>query len=77
MSAAQKADPESLDPFRSLIARHCTEDHWPAEMHQCLLASKTIAEGDQCEKYLTPQQARALEADGQAAVENMATGSAK
>jgi len=77
MSASQKADPTQLDPFRSLIARHCTNDRWPAEMQQCLLASKTIAEGDACEKYLTPQQAQALEQDGQAAVQNMATGSAK
>jgi hypothetical protein len=77
MSAAQKADPEALDPFRKLIARHCTADHWPAEMTRCLLGSHTLAEGDQCEKYLTPEQAQALETDGQAAVENMATGSAK
>jgi hypothetical protein len=77
MSASQKAAPEQLDPFRKLIARHCTDDHWPAQMHDCLLASATIAEGDACEKYLTPQQAQALEQDGQAAVENMATGSAK
>ena len=77
MSAAQKADPVQLDPFRKLIARHCTADAWSAEVQQCLLASKTIADGDQCEKYLTPQQAQALESDGQAAVENMATGSAK
>ena len=77
MTAAQKADPGQLDPFRALIARHCTNDGWPAAMQQCLLASKTIAEGDTCEKYLTPQQVQALEADGQAAVENLATGSAK
>jgi hypothetical protein len=77
MSASQKADPVELDPFRRLIARHCTDDHWSADMQQCLLASTTIAEGDACEKYLTPQEAQALEQDGQAAVENMATGSAK
>jgi hypothetical protein len=77
MSASQKVDPTQLDPFRSVIGRHCTDDHWSAEMQQCLLASKTIAEGDGCEKYLTPQQAQGLEKDGQAAVENMATGSAK
>jgi hypothetical protein len=75
MSASQKAAPEQLDPFRTLIAHHCTDDAWSAQMQQCLLATKTIAEGDTCSKYLTPQQAQALQADGQAAVENMGAGS--
>ena len=77
MSAAQKADPVQLDPFRKLIARHCTADAWSADMQQCLLASKTIADGDPCGEVPDSQQAQALESDGQAAVENMATGSAK
>jgi hypothetical protein len=77
MSVSQKAPPEQLDPFRKVIARHCTDDAWSADMQQCLLATTTIAEGDACSKYLTPQQAQALQADGQAAVENMGTGSAQ
>jgi hypothetical protein len=77
MSASQKAAPEQLDPFRKVIARHCTDDAWSAEMTECLLATKTIAEGDACGKYLTPKQAEGLQADGEAAVENMDAGSAK
>lgn len=77
MSAAQKAPPEQLDPFRRVIAHHCTADAWSADMKQCLLATTTIAAGDACSKYLTPQQAQALQADGQAAVENLDAGSAK
>jgi hypothetical protein len=77
MSASQKAPPEQLDPFRKVIAHHCTDDLWSADMQQCLLATKTIAEGDACSKYLTPQQAERLQADGQAAVENLDAGSAK
>jgi hypothetical protein len=77
MSASQKAPPEQLDPFRKVIAHHCAGDGWSADMQQCLLATTTIAEGDACSKYLTPQQAQALQADGQAAVENLDAGSAK
>jgi hypothetical protein len=77
MSASQKAAPEQLDPFRKVIARHCSQDGWSAEMTRCLLATRTIAEGDACGKYLTPQQAQGLQADGQAAVENLDAGSAK
>jgi hypothetical protein len=77
MSAAGSADPDQVDPFRRVIARHCAADAWSADMTGCLLATKTIAEGDACGKYLSPQQASALQADGQAAVENMGAGSAK
>jgi len=77
MSAANKADPTQLDPFRRVIARHCTADAWSADMQHCLLATQTIAEGDACGKYLSPQQASALQADGQAAVENMGSDSTK
>jgi hypothetical protein len=77
MSAAQKAAPEQLDPFRKIIAAHCTHDGWSADMTGCLLKTATLAEGDACGKYLTPQQASAFQADGQAALENLDAGSAK
>ena len=77
MSAAQKAAPEQLDPFRRILAHHCTDDGWSKDMQDCLLATKTIAEGDACGKYLSPQQASALQADGQAAVENIGSDSSK
>jgi len=77
MTAAQKAPPEQLDPFRKVIAAHCTGDAWSAEMTGCLLKTTTIGDGDACGKYLTPQQASALQADGQAALENLDAGSAK
>jgi hypothetical protein len=66
MSVAQKAKPEELDPFRNVITKRCTEDHWSAEAQQCLGGIKTLPEGDQCEKLLTEEQAQALERDGQA-----------
>ena len=50
----RRCRPEQLDPFRSVIARHCTHDGWSADMQQCLLATKTIAEGNACEKLLSP-----------------------
>jgi len=77
MSAAQKAPPEQLDPFRRIIATHCTQDAWSADMTRCLLATASLADGDACGKYLTPQQASAFQADGQAALENLDAGSAK
>jgi hypothetical protein len=78
MTASQKVPPEQLDPFRSVIARHCTHDGWSADMQQCLLATKTIEEGNACEKHLSPAQAQALEKDGEAAVQDVeAPGSAQ
>jgi hypothetical protein len=77
MSAAQKAPSEQLDPFRRIIATHCAHDGWSADMTRCLLATTTLGEGDGCAKYLTPQQASAFQADGQAALENLDAGSAK
>ena len=78
MSASQKVPSEQLDPFRSVIARHCTHDGWSADTQQCLLATKTIAEGNACEKLMTPQQVQALERDGEAAVQDVeAPGSAQ
>ncbi|HSN25851.1 MAG TPA: hypothetical protein VLT45_06180 [Kofleriaceae bacterium] len=77
MTASQKAAPEQLDPFRKVITTRCTTDGWSAEMTSCLLKTTTLAEGDACGKYLTPQQASAFQADGQAALENLDAGSAK
>jgi hypothetical protein len=78
MTAAQKVPSEQLDPFRSVIATHCTRDGWSADMQQCLLATKTIADGNACEKLLSPEQAQALEKDGEAAVQDVeAPGSAQ
>ncbi len=77
MTASQKAAPEQLDPFRKIIATRCTADNWSADMTRCLLETKTLADGDACGKYLTPQQASAFQAEGQAALENLDAGSAK
>src|SRR3954463_11592646 len=38
MDAAQHAKPEELDPYRNLISKRCTEDHWGPEAQQCLTA---------------------------------------
>ena len=67
MSAAHKAKPEELDPFRNVLSKRCTEDHWSAEAQRCLAGITTLLEGDKCERLLTPAQAKALELDGQAA----------
>jgi hypothetical protein len=67
MSAAQQAKPEELDPFRNVITKRCTEDHWSDQAQQCLRGIKDLPEGDKCEKLLTEDQAKSLERDGQAA----------
>lgn len=77
MTGARKADPTELDPFRRVLARHCSADAWSADMQHCLLATRTIAEGDACGKYLSAEQAQALQSDGQAALENMGSDAAK
>ena len=78
MTASQKVPSEQLDPFRSVLARPCTRAGWSAATQHCLLATKTIADGNACEKLMTPEQAQALERDGEAAVQDVeAPGSAQ
>ena len=73
MSAAQKADPVALDPFRNAIARRCAADAWADGAKACLLAAQKLDDGNSCEAQLTPEQAAALQADLQAAFENLQT----
>jgi hypothetical protein len=71
MSASQKVDSMALDPLRNALARRCNADRWTDAPRSCLLAAQKLDVVNSCEQQLTPEQAAALEADLQVALENL------
>jgi hypothetical protein len=60
MPGSAEAPPDKIKEIHDLIAGHCESDHWSAEAQQCLIGMKGKADGEKCEKLLTPEQADAL-----------------
>jgi hypothetical protein len=75
MSAGTKSS-DSVDPFRKIITKRCNEDGWSADAQNCLLGITALDQGDACEKQLTEAQAKAFEADTQAAEGKIGGGNA-
>ena len=74
MASDGKATPDQLAPFSKVISTRCDQDHWTAEAQDCLISIKNLDDGDKCEKQLTPDQAKALETDGEAAAAKLGGG---
>lgn len=67
MSGATKHPPEATDPLRRVIDQRCEQDAWSADTKQCLLSLASLAEGERCQRLMTPAQVEAFQRDGEAA----------